>query len=82
MEDVTPSGDKGHGQWDAQQVLSFTARLKDLRGRVEETAVSVEQRRRWQSRLAAISAGASNDLDRASAQLGRLEADVERGVRR
>ena len=68
----------GHGQLDAQQVLAFTERLRDLRKRLEGGRVSDEQRRRWQSRLAAISRGATTDLARASEQLGRLETDMDR----
>ena len=67
-----------HGQLDADMVLSFTERVRGLRDRLDHVAVSAEQRRRWQSRLAAISGGAAADLRRATAQLGRLEADVER----
>lgn len=68
----------GHGQLDAQQVLRFTERLRDLRARLEGHRVSDEQRRRWQSRLAAISEGATTDLARASEQLRRLEIDIDR----
>lgn len=71
-----------HGQWDAGAVLGLADRLRSLRARVDDARVSDEQRRRWQSRLAAISAGASGDLARATAQLGRLEADVDRVDRR
>lgn len=71
----------GHGQWDAGAVLGLADRLRSLRARVDDARVSDEQRRRWQTRLAAISAGASGDLERATAQLGRLEADVDRADR-
>lgn len=71
-----------HGQLDVSEVLSFTERLREVRDRVEHVAVSPEQRGRWQSRLAAISEGAATNLERAVGQLGRLQADVERHVRR
>ena len=63
---------------DADEFLSFTARLRAVRDRVEAAPVSEEQRGRWQSRLAAISGGGGTDLERAQAQLGRLEAEVDR----
>lgn len=75
---VPEPGHVSHGQLDAEQVLGFTERLRDLRERLEDHEVSAEQRRRWQSRLAAISEGAATDLARASEQLHRLEADVDR----
>jgi hypothetical protein len=75
-------GGREHGQLDVREVLSFTERLRDVRDRVDHAAVSPEQRGRWQSRLAAISEGAASDLERAVGQLGRLEADVVRQVRR
>ena len=75
---VPEPGDVGHGQLDAEQVLGFTERLRELRTRLEHGRVSDEQRRRWQSRLAAISEGAATDLVRASEQLHRLEADMDR----
>lgn len=71
-------GEVGHGQLDADQVLRFTERLRDLRAQLEHRRVSNEQRRRWQSRLAAISEGATTDLARASEQLRRLEIDMDR----
>ncbi len=63
---------------DADEFLSFAARLRSVREQVEAAPVSDEQRARWQSRLAAISGGGSTDLERAQAQLGRLEAEVDR----
>lgn len=75
---VPELGDVGHGQLDAEQVLGFTERLRALRTRLEHDRVSDEQRRRWQSRLAAISEGAATDLARASEQLHRLKTDMDR----
>lgn len=63
---------------DADEFLSFTARLRAVRDLVETASVSEEQRGRWQSRLAAISGGGSTDLERAQGQLGRLEAELDR----
>jgi hypothetical protein len=67
-----------HHQVDADVLLGFTQRLHEVRDRVERASTSDEQRRRWQARLAAISEGAADDLDRAVAQLGRMEADLGR----
>lgn len=75
-------GGREHGQLDVSEVLSFTERLRDVRDRVDGVPASSEQRGRWQSRLAAISEGGAANLERAVGQLGRLEADVERHVRR
>lgn len=69
-----------HGQLDADAVLAFTGRLREIRARVDEAVVSDEQRHRWHARLAAISTGAAEDLQRATAQLHRLEAAVDRGA--
>lgn len=68
----------GHRQVDATALLSFTRDLHAMRGRVDGAGVSREQRRRWQSRLAAISQGAADDLDRAVSQLRRMAADLDR----
>lgn len=68
----------GHRQVDADHLLEITGRLHAMRGRVDAATVSGEQRRRWHSRLAAISEGAAGDLDRAAAQLRRLAADLDR----
>lgn len=73
-----PGREVGHGQLDAQQVLQFTERLRALHEQLDASRVSDEQRRRWQSRLAAISEGATTDLARAAEQLRRLEADMDR----
>ncbi len=73
-------GQSAHGQLDADAVLAFTGRLRSLRRRVDEAKVSDEQRRRWHTQLAAISSGAAEDLERATAQLHRLEAAVDRGA--
>lgn len=75
---MTDRGSPAHGQLDADAVLAFTGRLRDVRGRVDDANVSDEQRRRWHARLAAISSGAAQDLARATAQLHRLEAAVDR----
>lgn len=77
MSDTHPSS---HGQLDADAVLAFTGRLREVRTRVDDAAVSDEQRHRWQVRLAAISTGAAHDLARAMAQLHRLEVAVDRGA--
>lgn len=77
---MADSGLSAHGQLDAEAVLAFTGRLKSLRGRVDDAKVSDEQRHRWQTQLAAISSGAAEDLERATAQLHRLEAAVDRGA--
>ena len=72
-----PAG-AGHQQVDGDLLLQFTGQLHHVRDRVEGAAVSSEQRGRWQSRLAAISRGAADDLERAAGQLRRMAAELER----
>lgn len=67
-----------HQQVDASVLLEFTGRLHDMRDRVEAAGVSTEQRRRWHTRLAAISRAAADDLERAGALLRRMAADLDR----
>lgn len=69
-----------HGQLDADAVLEFTGRLREIRTRVDGASVSDEQRHRWHAQLAAISSGAADDLARAMGQLHRLEVAVDRGA--
>ena len=75
---MSEPGAAGHRQVDGDLLLHFTGQLHVLRDRVEEAAVSAEQRGRWQSRLAAITRGAADDLERAAGQLRRLAAELER----
>lgn len=75
---MATAGGIGHQQVDATALLDLTGRLHRMRDRIDAAAVSDEQRRRWQARLAAISQGATTDLDRAAAQLGRMDADLDR----
>lgn len=77
---MTHARSPSHGQLDADAVLAFTGRLREIRSRVDAAAVSDEQRHRWHAQLAAISTGAADDLARATAQLHRLEAAVDRGA--
>lgn len=75
---MASSDGAGHHQIDANALLSFTSDLHVIRQRVEGARVSSEQRHRWQSRLAAISRGAADDLQRAITQLRRMSADLDR----
>ncbi len=68
----------GHQQVDGHLLMRFTGQLHDVRDRVEAARVSSEQRGRWQSRLAAISRGAADDLERAAGQLHRMTAELDR----
>lgn len=68
----------GHQQVDGDLLMQFTGRLHDVRDRVDAARVSSEQRSRWQSRLAAISRGAAEDLERAAGQLHRMAVDLDR----
>lgn len=77
---MTHTRPPAHGQLDADAVLAFTGRLREVRDRVDDAAVSDDQRHRWHAQLAAISAGAAHDLGRATAQLHRLEVAVDRGA--
>lgn len=63
---------------DADALLGLTAQLRAARARVERAAVGADRRRRWQYTLAAIAEGATQDLDRAHAQLRRLVAQLDR----
>lgn len=75
---MSGSDGRGHQQVDGDLLLTFTSQLHALRDRVQAAPVSREQRGRWQSRLAAISQGATGDLERAAAQLRRLAAELDR----
>lgn len=75
---MSDPGSTSHHQVDANVLLDFADRLHAMRARLEDAPVSVEQRRRWQSRLVAISQGATNDLDRAGSQLRRMAAELDR----
>lgn len=78
MRDEDTGSTGSGGLVDAHALLAFTEQLHVVHGRVDGAAVSEEQRRRWQVRLAAISEGATVDLLRAHAQLRRLDADLDR----
>lgn len=65
---------------DADALLTLTGELRVLRDRLEDAAVSEDQRQRWQRTLGAIAEGASNDLERATGQLRRFAAQVDRAL--
>jgi len=75
-------GEGSNGMMDATAFLAFNTRLKDLRNRVDSANVSAEQRARWQRKLIAVSDAGTRDLGRASAQLSRFEAEVDRSLGR
>lgn len=79
MERLTPDND---GMLDADAFLEFTSRLKGLRARVDAASVSDQQRLRWQRKLIAVSDIGAKDLERASSQLTRFEAEVDRSIGR
>ncbi len=63
---------------DADELLALTSELRSLRARLEEAAVTDEQRQRWQRTMGAIAEGATTDVENARAQLRRLAAKVDR----
>lgn len=63
---------------DAEAFLRLSARLSQVRDRLDDDAVTDEQRRRWSRRLAGIAEDAHADLARAEQQLARLVVDVDR----
>lgn len=67
---------------DAEAFLDFSRRLKLLRGQLDDANVSGEQRARWQRKLIAVSDAGTRDLDRATVQLNRFEAEVRRSLGR
>lgn len=75
-------GNTADGMLDAEAFLEFTRRLKGLRERVEDANISSEQRARWQRKLIAVSDVGARDLERATGQLTRFEAEVERSLGR
>ncbi len=66
------------GTMDAQRFLAFNERLKLARERIGDANVHGEKRAGWQRRLIAISNGATENMQKAEAQLERLEAELER----
>lgn len=66
---------------DADALLALTGELRGLRERIEGAAVTEEQRQRWQRTLGGIAEGAAADIERATAQLRRFAAQVERALR-
>ena len=65
---------------DADALLALTGELRSFRERLDDVDVTDEQRRRWQRTMGAIAEGATNDVEKARAQLRRLTAQVERTV--
>lgn len=74
---TAPDGN-AHRQVDASLLMQLTEQLQTVHERVSRAPVSDEQRGRWQTRLAAISQGAADDLERAAGQLRRMAADLDR----
>lgn len=65
---------------DVDALLALTSELRALQSRIESADVTDEQRQRWQRTLGAIAEGATNDLERATGQLRRFAAQVERAL--
>jgi len=65
---------------DADALLALTSELRALRERVDGADVSDEQRQRWQRTLGAIAEGATSDLDKATGQLRRFSAQIDRAL--
>lgn len=70
------------GMLDADAFLQFAGRLRELRERLDKASISDEQRSRWQRKLIAVSDAGAQDLERATAQLNRFEAEVDRSLSR
>ncbi len=75
-------GNTADGMMDAEAFLDFSRRLKSLREQLDDANVSSEQRARWQRKLIAVSDAGARDLDRATVQLNRFEAEVRRSLGR
>ena len=65
---------------DADALLTLTGELRVLRDRVEGARVPEDQRQRWQRTLGAIAEGATSDLGRATGQLRRFAAQIDRAL--
>jgi hypothetical protein len=65
---------------DASALLALTSELHQVNNRVESAKVSIEQKARWQRRLASIAEGATADLDKAHTQLRRFVGTLDRSL--
>lgn len=70
------------GLVDADRILALTERLRDAHGRIDTASISTQRRSNYQRRLAAVADAGQSDLDKAEAQLERLEADLDRQLGR
>ena len=75
---MTAADGNAHHQVDGALLMQLTDQLQSMHERVCRAPVSDEQRGRWQTRLAAISEGAAEDLERAASQLRRMAAEMDR----
>ena len=66
---------------DADALLALTRELRAVRERIEGAELTEEQRQRWQRTLGGIAEGAAADIERATAQLRRFSAQVDRSLR-
>lgn len=66
---------------DADALLALTRELRAVRERIEAAELTEEQRQRWQRTLGGIAEGAAADIQRATAQLRRFSAQVDRSLR-
>ncbi|MBW3664123.1 MAG: hypothetical protein KY469_13570 [Actinobacteria bacterium] len=66
---------------DVQRLLAFTGRLRAVHARIDVATMSVGRRSGYQRRLAAAADTGQSDLQKAEAQLERLEADLDRQLK-
>lgn len=66
---------------DAQRLLAFTERLRTVHARIDVATMSAGRRSGYQRRLAAAADTGQSDLQKAEAQLERLEADLDRQLK-
>lgn len=75
-------GADGAGLVDAERILALTERLRDAHARIDGASITGQRRSNYQRRLAAVADAGQSDLDKAEAQLERLEADLDRQLDR
>ncbi len=76
MSEGTGPAEGGSELLDAEAVLSFAERLRDLAARVEDADVPEPRRQRWERKLLDLAEAGRRDLGEAEAQLRRFEARV------
>ena len=77
-----PADQHESGLVDVNRLLDVTDRLRQARERILSMRISTEAKGRWQRRLGIIATTAQSDLERASEQLDRFIAELDRTRRR